>query len=292
MKLTPTSTTKITEFLRHTGYIFEMEVVEILKKAGFETKPNHYFLDLDTGKKREMDIIAKKVINGINLYLVGECKQSNTDDWIFTSADTRARRFYYSLKHLPLASYEAIKQKGIFNKLPSMNKKYAYAQNYLTYNKSNTKKSENLAIDECLYKVPKEVVYVASQIANLTERNIFLPVVFFSGDIFFSSFNKSVVTKKVDLVQFYTEFLGEGYKSPIDSSKPISLMERSILNYDFDSELEKKTQNSIRAVHKEMTSHYVINFVAGNKIKNFVKNIEQHIEGININHWDIPPSSE
>ena len=52
MPIKKTSTIEITSFLKETGFIFEMEMAEILKKSGYKTRANQYFLDFKSGKEK------------------------------------------------------------------------------------------------------------------------------------------------------------------------------------------------------------------------------------------------
>src|SRR5689334_22819055 len=113
-----TSASDISLFLKETGFIFEMEMAEVLKKYGYKTHSNEYFLDLDTGKKRELDIVAKKTLNSINIFLVTECKMSLQDDWVFILSEPTAPRYYAAPKHSPSVGIDKIRDSRIFHNLP------------------------------------------------------------------------------------------------------------------------------------------------------------------------------
>jgi hypothetical protein len=77
------SAATIAQFLDQTGFVFEMRANEVLLKSSYSTQFNDEFLDLEGDILREIDIIATKVVNDINVHFVVECKQSLTDKWIF-----------------------------------------------------------------------------------------------------------------------------------------------------------------------------------------------------------------
>src|ERR1700676_5583707 len=97
------SAEEIARFLEQTGFVFEMRANEVLLKRGYATEINDEFLDLEGDTAREIDIIATKLVNDINVHFVIECKQSVTDKWIFI-CNKKMLRYYRAVKHLPSVS--------------------------------------------------------------------------------------------------------------------------------------------------------------------------------------------
>src|ERR1700687_2282794 len=112
----------IAGFLEQTGFVFEMRANEVFLKAGYTTDINEDFLDLEGDILREIDLIATKVINEVNVHFVVECKQSVTDKWIFI-CNKKMPRYYRSVKHLPSVKLEILQEKKLFANLHVFNPK-------------------------------------------------------------------------------------------------------------------------------------------------------------------------
>jgi Holliday junction resolvase len=168
-----TKVSDITSFLEKTGFILEMEIGEILKKKGYDVELGQDFLDLEENKKREIDIIAIKEINKIKVYLIIECKQSSYDDWIFICSDKKPKRYYRSVKHQPIINVRSLSKNNLFSHLHNFNSTIPLAQNYIAFQKEKGKKSDGLQIQECLMKLPKALVYVATEAEE--GKSLFFP---------------------------------------------------------------------------------------------------------------------
>ena len=81
--------TKLLKDINKSGFIDELEIASILRKKGWNVDQNTNFVDIDSGKPREIDIIASTSIieEGlkINLNLIIEVKKSNKPWIIYTS---------------------------------------------------------------------------------------------------------------------------------------------------------------------------------------------------------------
>jgi hypothetical protein len=142
----------VERFLQRTGFIFEMRMKDLLEKRGYDCEINASFLDLEGNIDREIDIIASKVINGINVHFVIECKQSPIDKWIFICTKSDSHRFYYAVKHLPSVAVQVLQEKELFDNLHPFNRQIPLAHNYICYSIDNNKKVAHLQIDECVHK--------------------------------------------------------------------------------------------------------------------------------------------
>ncbi|GGD99613.1 hypothetical protein [Planktosalinus lacus] len=80
---------KILDDINISGFQTELEVASILKKNGWKVEPNTNYVDYDSNKSREIDIIAYKNPSGgsiyLELHLVVEVKKSNKPWIVFTS---------------------------------------------------------------------------------------------------------------------------------------------------------------------------------------------------------------
>jgi hypothetical protein len=171
---------EIAHFLEQTGFVFEMRANEVFLKAGYATEINDEFLDLEGDTTREIDIIATKLVNAINVHFVIECKQSVTDKWIFICNKTMPR-YYRTVKHLPSVNTDTLKDKKLFAAFHVFDRKIPVAHNYLCYTIKGDKKTEHLQIDECVHKLPKALIDLASRAVG--GRHLFFPIALFAGQI-------------------------------------------------------------------------------------------------------------
>ena len=281
-----TKNSDISEFLTKTGFILEMEVAEILKKFGYVTDVNQYFLDLEESKKREIDIVARKEVNKIRVNLIMECKQSLTDDWVFICSDKKPPRYYYAVKHSPFI-YNFHKH-NLFGPLHHFDKKIPLAQNYLTFDKYKKKKSNSLQIEECLHKLPKSLIFLAS-LAGANLKNIFFPTCLFSGQIFTARYEDGLLVEENKLIQYQTNFESKYYPK---RKKLNRLLEVSPLNdfskelYDFeDAEPEEDELREIIKKANELGSKFQIDFVTKEGLEEYLKMIDEEISKISTKKW-------
>jgi len=77
---------KLEAWIEKGGFPLEMKVSNAFIKAGFEVAQSVYYMDIESDKYRETDIIASKYkqVNGIwvNLTFVVECKSSLDKPWV------------------------------------------------------------------------------------------------------------------------------------------------------------------------------------------------------------------
>ena len=84
---------KIEEYLKKGGFLFEFECIKTFEKNGFEVQPSLHYLDERSDQFREVDFIAYKTVYfkeenfSFNISLVVECK-SHMSPLIATSVDT------------------------------------------------------------------------------------------------------------------------------------------------------------------------------------------------------------
>jgi hypothetical protein len=284
IKKSKTKTSDVASFLTKTGFILEMEVAELLKKWDYQPEVNQYFLDLEENKKREIDIVATKVINKILVHLIIECKQSLYDDWIFICSDKNPHRYYYAVKHIPRIS--DLKKSKIFNSLHNFNRGIPLAQNYIAFQKEKGAKSSGQQVEECLLKLPKALFYIASRTRN-NIKNIFLPVGLFNRQLFTASYDKKLLAKKKELIQYFINFDSKFYKAekgikpPTGQSEPIALIGEL---EDF-LDPEKMEVRDIIKTAESLGNMFQIDFVTKQGFREYLKMIEKEIKEISVKKW-------
>jgi len=273
-----TKVSDVKNSLIRTGFILEMEVAEFFKEKGFTVNVNNLFMDLEEYKKREIDIIATKKINKILVHLIIECKQSLEDDWIFICSDAKPSRYYYSVKHLPnLNNLSKIK---IFDQLHTFDRKILIAQNYVVFKKNGGKKSDSLQIPECLHKLPKALIYEASQ-EDAENKNIYFPIAVFSGQIFSANYNKKLIVKEQEIIQYNVNFESDFYSENIGRAPKIITINPEI----HDDYARTEEINKIIKTAKTLKSPFQIDFLTRKGLSAYIKIIEDEIGKISTRKW-------
>ncbi len=277
MKANKTKVSEVASFLTKTGFIFEMKMAEFLKKQGYQTRVNQFFFDLDGNKKREIDIIATKKINKVLINLIIECKQSIEDDWVFICLDKNPFCYYYSIKHSPRIN--SLSKSKIFNSFHIFDEKTPLAQNYLVFKKKKGKKSDAHQIEECLFKLPKALLYIASK-ADTKEKTLFFPIGLFNKNIFVANYDKRLIVKKHNLVQYFINFESENY---IDDRKNRTQLDDLLMGPR--EALKQKEINGIIKALKLLTSYFQIDFVGEQGLKAYLDKIEKDANSVSVRKW-------
>jgi hypothetical protein len=282
------SAAQIAEFLEQTGFVFEMRANEVFLKAGYTTDINDDFLDLEGDTVREIDLIATKVVNDVNIHFVVECKQSVTDKWIFI-CNKKMPRYYRAVKHLPSVSVETLKEKGLFGDFHVFNPKIPVGHNYICFTIRGDKKAEHIQIDECVHKLPKALLDLASRAAG--GRHLFFPVALFSGQIFAVWYRGKLVVEEVPYLQYFVSFETQVYKRELERKHEVMTAIFPAL-----AELEKwditNRQGQIRSAMRELSFPYQIDFVTEAGLPDYLGLIEKQVAAIRTADWPIPAQPE
>jgi len=81
---------KVRAWLDTQGYLLEMRTASAFRAAGFDVRQSSHYVDPETGKSREVDVIAldPDVVGIINISFIVECKSSNKPWVLLCSPDT------------------------------------------------------------------------------------------------------------------------------------------------------------------------------------------------------------
>jgi len=271
---------EIANFLERTGFVFEMRASEVFKKWGYATEISEEFFDLEGNTYREIDIIATKIVNNINLHLVVECKQSQTEKWIFI-CNKQLGRYYYALKHLPHVATSAFREKKVFSGSHIFDSKVPLAHNYLCYTTANNKKSDHLHIDECVHKLPKALLDVAAKTEE-GNRHLFFPVALFSGQIFSATYHGKLVVEEKPFLQYYVRFQKAAYNQQPETKINLSIFP------SLHEILGNTSEQRVRALMGELSAHYHIDFVTEAGLPDYLTMIENEVGAVRTEYWDIP----
>lgn len=280
-----TSEEKIKKFIEKTGFILEMKVSQYLIEQNWQVEVGNSFIDLEEMKRREIDIVATKIINNIEVTLIIECKQSNQDQWVFICSSKNPTRFYYSTKHSP--KIKTLSSKKILNVMHTMDKTVSLAQNYITFDKRKNKKANTLQIEESLYKLPKSLIDVArkSIIFQEEKKKIFIPCCIFSDEIFSAQYSENGLSvKEQPVIQYNIQFEPKAY----------SKKNRLKIDESFTETLGKESVNispliieMILDIADKFGTKYQIDFVSNKHLKDYLNKVEEGVKLISTRKWSM-----
>lgn len=288
-KSSVTETSVIKNFLKSTGFVFEMEVADYLKSNDYKIKVNELFFDYEEEKNREIDLIATKKINDIEITLIIECKQSTDKDWIFICSDQRPSIYYEYVKYYPEPySKGIISETGVFNNTHILSNNFPVAQNAIIRRKGAKGKQINeTTIRDCVTKLPKALIDYTYKNSSKKERKIFIPLVVFSNQFFSASYDGDLKVKELDFIQHSTVFDSSIYKhkySPI--SNPVIASEVFLGNND------KEDNIPVSKLSKALGKHYLIDFSTKMGLGRYIGEIEKGLNTIDLSNWDMKEMEE
>jgi hypothetical protein len=276
---------QIGEFLKKTGFVFEMRMNELLTKLGYACEINSTFLDLETDIEREIDIIARKRLqNDVYIDLIIECKQSLMDKWIFLH-NQKTKRFYIAVKHLPHVPVETVKQTRLFDDLHIFDWNIPLAHNYICYSHASEKKGDQSQIEECLHKLPKALPDFASRAVG--GRHMFFPVALFSGQIFSVSYDGSLIVKERPFLQYSLRFNKQKYIRTLDDLPTFGISLGGSLA-DLGKTHNEKRSKEIRKVADDLGVYYQIDFVSESGLHDYISMVEKQVAAVPIDEWKLP----
>lgn len=282
-----------------TGFILEMEVGEFLKTKGYKIKVNQYFVDYDENKKREIDVIASKIVNEIEVFLIIECKQSAADDWIFVCTDKTPSRWYEYAKYSPQLPFgKNLKDSELFDHLWTLDHKTPLAQNFIVRAPSG-KKGVSEPIYSSIKKMPKAVVGVVDYLGQSgTQRRMFVPVVVFNGQLFTAKYDAKLKVANVAHIQFESNLDSEAYTyhyNRLDPDNSFVLASRVVFPGESarESSEERKTNSPVaRLSSQQLGSKHLLDFVTKAGLESFVSRMEKDLDKVDITLWPIKTEPE
>ena len=129
---------KIKEGLIKSGFPLELQIAKIMQEKDWSYSISSQYVDFETNKLRESDIIADKVINGIQVNLMIECKKSDDKQLILYQPKQREKGWFsfYWAKAFPeidagrfSSVVENISRE--FSRLPVLSKNYHFSNSII-----------------------------------------------------------------------------------------------------------------------------------------------------------------
>lgn len=224
------------------GFPLQMEISSILRKRGYETSNGVYFFDQDEKKAREFDIEAVLPDDAIfppefdienswffhPLVLI-ECKKSNVYSWIFFRSEPIGSWFDIGhsidvlteeLGYLKSACGRVLSNTGFLHYYKdSMIVVSAYQQVKLGKRDRNERNGKDAILD-ATSKVTKFMNYRFQNLKTFfktdsTRRDIlfYFPLIVFDGELYETSFGKTLKVKETQHVVYETRYLSSLTKS-------------------------------------------------------------------------------
>ncbi|MEZ4873975.1 MAG: hypothetical protein R2793_00590 [Flavobacteriaceae bacterium] len=179
---------KIKDWLNKNGYPLEMNVARSLRGQGFEIAQSILYIDSETGKYRETDIIAHvtKEINKVwfNITFVFECKKTINKPWIVFKSDSG---FKFKKDKLPIFASNNGQllvseiSKNNYYRSPLI---FPDLKNYGYNVATSFSENKDLAYS-ATQSVLKATEYLVRKSNESTSRfcNIYIPVIVIEGDL-------------------------------------------------------------------------------------------------------------
>src|SRR5437899_12480390 len=150
-------------------------------------------------------------------------------------------RYHYSVKHRPTVELKVLQDKKLFSHFHIFSSQTPLAHNYICYSVATGKKTDHLQIGECIHKLPKATVDVASRVE--AGRHLFFPIGLFSGQLFIVKYSGSLVVEERPFVQFFVRFKSDAYKDNL-SLELLGSQTTSV--FDFDKSRQRSYEEKIR----------------------------------------------
>lgn len=217
MAIDPILLNKIKSGLIKSGFPLELNIAQKLKQRDWAYSIGNSYLDFETYKLREIDIVAEKNINGFHVNLIVECKKSEKDQLILYQTSSRektGKNIFFStwLKCFPKITFardSGYKEKNIisaFKDLPLCDETQHFAKNIIFSNGDNIKQ-DNTSFFSSLNSIIKKSILAGSDgYVETGFRILFLHVVIYDGFILKILPNKDEIFDLVEVQYGQYEF--------------------------------------------------------------------------------------
>jgi hypothetical protein len=258
---------KIKNAIKKSGFPLELKIGNSLEKLQWDYSIGNIFRDFETGKYRESDIVAEKIINGILVKLFIECKKSDDKQLILYAPKNHKNSIIVRklLKTYPKIKfrnpqYDAKSVFAEFQNLPLYDSKVPFAKS-LIVTKGDTVTEDNIKFVSSINGLVKNsVITIDDDSYGINERTLYLHFFIFEGQLFQLSNSE---TEDFDLQEIsYGQFQYEAH-----------LQVESNAIHDEDDTLAETV--------KSTGSTFIIEFISADKFSGYVKKLEKLIGKIN-----------
>ncbi len=167
---------KVKAGLAKSGFPLEIEIGRLLEKNKWLFSTSNPYIDFETGKLRESDISASKMINGVSVHLIIECKKYSDKQIVLYCPNTRKYKrnvfFWAWLRGFPKPLIFPTKERGpihdmldVFQDLEIFDLDRHFAKNII-FTKGDKVLQENQSFFSSLNGMLKEGVNNRVQFGN------------------------------------------------------------------------------------------------------------------------------
>ncbi|ETT67654.1 hypothetical protein MHI43_13070 [Paenibacillus sp. FSL H8-0457] len=234
-KENPNINSKLMEWFNRHGYQLEMKLGRKMNDANYFTRNSEYYIDQDSNKFREIDVISqfKEPTGLLNIFFVFECKSSKSNPYVlFTSKDTlNYRNKFLSFSYNSQLSREIlIENYNEIENMPWLNK-----DGRIGYNLVQGFKDDQSSTYQAVTGVLKASKYTFDNIRISDGYNFVFPIILVEGELFECYLDEHYETKFESIQRgFLLEDISIG-----NSYSPCIL----VMRFDFlDSFLEEANQ--------------------------------------------------
>lgn len=243
---------KILDDIRKTGFVTELIVGSTLKKKGWHTYHSESYIDKDSGKSREIDIIATKVYANseskihVELTLVIEIKKMKQKPWVVFC--TKKNSFFYGWRILHTGFNNHKKGSGSVFQVTDLEKNNFRNNNRLignAFHEAFKKPDEPSKVYESLISATKAAIY-QKEISSIdnnedfdcneeTELHIFIPLVVLDGELYSVILDDAgeVILSESEYIQILLNYSSPNY-GDLDNAFLPDLVKQSYLDNYLD----------------------------------------------------------
>lgn len=149
-------------------------------------------------------------------------------------------------------------EKRLFANFHVFDHKMPLGHNYLCYTIKGDKKTEHNQVDECVHKLPKALLDIASRVNG--GRHLFFPVALFAGQIFAVWYQGKLIVEEVPFLQYFVSFESDVYRREPERKQEVLATLFPVLA-EFEKLAMASRQTQIREAMRELAFAYQLDFV-------------------------------
>ncbi|MBC2455649.1 hypothetical protein [Clostridium beijerinckii] len=261
---------QVKSFIEKTGYPFELEVASFLHEKGWIVFSSVEYFIPPNYHKREIDIIAYKIINNRRIELRISCKKSVDKPWILFTTKNRYIKSGYMLKFTP-SSLNYPKYAMIPNILKDLYffKYNKWTINYSVFSEKRQNENRSVITDAFMSSVTSTYQWLYPQMITDNRGTIYFYIALFKGNLFESYYNSSLKTHNLSEIQYgqyETIFKLENYDNIHYSNDILKLKDIAFDRFKIEVirwEFLDNYLNNIEKVFSNLSEEDINNFGVG-----------------------------
>lgn len=264
---------KIKKGIIKSGFPLELKIGSLLEKNNWAYSINNLYEDFETGKFRESDISAQKIVNGITINLYIECKKSTEKQIILYSPRNRKISAFMNLwlKLFPKLKAQNEKSYSIrdilseFSSLPYFDKEIPFSKSIIV-TKGDSVTSDNVSYLSSINGMIKNSIHDYNTTYLEDEfRNVYFYLLVFDGLIFQLSNSKKedFELKEIEYGQLEFEY-----------------------HFNFESKYYSGLHDDLVRSASIFGNKYVVEFINPRLFESHINKLEDIISKVNVKKLD------